>query len=300
MFQVFSLGLGVLIAVMITVNSRLAELIGNIPGSIIVHISGLALVSLIVIITTIGGKSRRRGTGNRGKIPPYLFLGGVCGVGLVLFNNLCFINLGASLTIAMGLLGQTMAGQVVDVTGFLGMDRHPFRRWKLIGWGLVIAGALVMAGEFSGNTGYLALAFIAGAMVMLAGVLNAQLASRIGLFRGTSVNYIMGLLTLVIISLLLKSGVDNYRTIGEINPVFLLGGGFLGVIATTGMNFVLPKIPTVYSSLLIFSGQVAAGLIIDFFLFGVFSTAKVIGAVLILMGLAAKSYVDYRMDLVSV
>lgn len=235
MYQILATGLGILIALMITVNSQFGAALGNLPSSLIVHLVGLGMVSLVLLVR----RESRRGV----RVPFYLHLGGFVGVSLVLFNNICFQALGASLTIALGILGQTLGGQIVDVTGFLGMEKHRFRRGKLAGWVLVFGGALVMTEGGFGNWFFMVLAFVTGGLVMLASVLNAQLGRRIGLFRATRVNYIMGLLTILILLLLFKTGTEPFRALPKVPLLLVFGGGFLGMFITTGMNFVIPRSP---------------------------------------------------------
>jgi transporter family-2 protein len=59
-------------------------------------------------------------------------------------------------------------------------------------------------------------------------------------------------------------------------------------------NIVIPKIPTIYSTLLIFIGQIFTGIIIDYFRAGFVSKGKVIGGVLILVGILYNSNVDKK------
>jgi len=289
MYHFMAAGLGVLIALMITVNSRFAAALGNLPSSLLVHLTGLALVSLILLIR------REEKTGIT--VPFYLRLGGFVGVSLVLFNNICFLALGASLTISLGIVGQTLGGQIVDATGFLGMKKHPFLPAKLPGWALVLAGALLMTGGSPGNWPYMVLAFVTGALVMLASVLNAQLGRRMGLFRATRINYIAGLITVGVLLLIFQTSLDSYRNLPEVPLLIILGGGTLGVLVTTGMNFVIPRIPAVYSTILIFLGQVSAGLLIDIAMTRSVSWPKTAGAAIILLGLFQKSRVDRRVRL---
>jgi len=284
LYPVLSIGLGVLISVMIALNSRLAAAMGNIPASIIIHIVGLTFISLIIPL-------RPRFSGSR-NVPYILRLGGVVGIAVTLLNNLCFLQIGASLTIGLGILGQTLAGQAVDLTGFLGMEKHPFKKAKLIGWALILAGAFTMTGGQWGRLSIMILALIAGAFVMLSSVLNARLANGIGIFRATRNNFIMGLAGLTLLFLMNKPSLEPFTGIPEISPVYLAGGGLLAVLVVMVMNIVLPKIPTVYSTILIFSGQISAGMCIDFLLTGSVSRSQGLGAFIILTGLGMKTLVD--------
>ncbi|MDA3957511.1 DMT family transporter [Oceanispirochaeta sp.] len=284
MYPLLSIGLGALIALMITLNSQLASLMGIIPASLVLHLVGLGTITAVIALRDQVGSGKR--------VPLFLRLGGLVGVGLTLFNIICFQAIGASLTIALGILGQTLAGQIVDITGFLGMEKHPFHKGKLAGWILILLGVQLMAGGSSGQGLYVLLAFMAGTMVMLSSVLNAQLAQKIGIFRATRNNFIMGLAGLIVLLFFFWTGPEPFYLIPRIHPFILAGGGVFAVLVVSGMNLILPKIPTVYSTILIFSGQISTGLIVDYFLYGQFSVEKAVGALVILLGLAVKTLID--------
>ncbi|MEG0824050.1 MAG: DMT family transporter [Erysipelotrichaceae bacterium] len=48
-------------------------------------------------------------------------------------------------------------------------------------------------------------------------------------------------------------------------PLYIFLGGAIGAIVVYSSNIIIPKIPVVYSTLLLFVGQVVTGIIIDFF-----------------------------------
>ena len=64
----------------------------------------------------------------------------------------------------------------------------------------------------------------------------------------------------------------------------------IGIVASS--NVVIPKIPVVYSAVLIFLGQMVTGLIIDALLLGFFDSYKVCGALLIAGGLLLNARID--------
>ena len=74
-----------------------------------------------------------------------MYSAGAIGVFTVLFNNITFSTLGVSLTIALGLFGQSMASIVIDHYGLLGMKVIKFNPNKLVGLVLIILGIIVMA-----------------------------------------------------------------------------------------------------------------------------------------------------------
>ncbi|MPM71963.1 hypothetical protein SDC9_118935 [bioreactor metagenome] len=77
-------------------------------------------------------------------IPIYLYSAGAIGVLTVLFSNLSFLKLGASLTIALGLLGQSLSSIVIDNFGLLEMQIFKFEKKKLIGLIFIILGIFIM------------------------------------------------------------------------------------------------------------------------------------------------------------
>ena len=121
---------------------------------------------------------------------------------------------------------------------------------------------------------------------------NAQLAKRIGIFRGTLVNYAVGLIsTLALLGILSVPVKPYFQSLSTI-PGWAFLGGCLGVAVVATSNVVIPKVPTIYVTLLSFAGQLLAGILIDIMINRSISYGKAIGAVLIFAGVLLNSYID--------
>ncbi|MBC8062019.1 MAG: DMT family transporter [Clostridiaceae bacterium] len=139
---------------------------------------------------------------------------------------------------------------------------------------------------------YIILSFIAGIMVILSMITNSQLSKRIGVFPGAFVNYGVGLLFAIIVFIITKGySTMSINRFPEI-PIWAYLGGALGVIVVCISNVIIPKIPTIYSTLLIFIGQLFCGILLDLYRDGVLSKGKLIGGILILFGMLYNFYVD--------
>lgn len=137
MYNLLSALLGGLIAVMITFNGTLASSVGNFTSSIIIHLTGLIAIIAVLILSKSKLKLDRT-------IPFYLYSAGAIGVFAVIFNNLSFSALGISITLALGLFGQTISSIIIDHFGLLGMKVVKFEKKKLIGLAIITLGILVM------------------------------------------------------------------------------------------------------------------------------------------------------------
>lgn len=141
---------------------------------------------------------------------------------------------------------------------------------------------------------YIILAMIGGGLTIISMIINAGLAKEIGVLRGTLINYIVGLLVILIIMVFAKStynfNIDNFSNI----PFYAFLGGLIGVIVVSASNVVIPKIPTMYTTLLIFIGQIFTGIIIDYLQLSSISKGKIIGGLLILLGMLYNSNVDKK------
>ena len=134
-------------------------------------------------------------------------------------------------------------------------------------------------------------AVLAGAMVILNMSMNASLAGKLGVFRGTFVNYLVGLSLISAVALFTGAFLPSGWAMPA--PQFLLGG-VLGVIIVSASNVVIPKIPVVYITALFFVGQIFAGLILDFIRFGRGDWAKLAGAALVLSGVLVNALQDAK------
>ncbi|MGH4123931.1 MAG: DMT family transporter [Clostridium sp.] len=141
---------------------------------------------------------------------------------------------------------------------------------------------------------YIFLAALGGCFIILSMIINSHLSKKIGVFQGTLVNYIVGLVTtillFVIVSNFINLSIGNFTKI----PLWAFLGGIIGVAVVASSNIVIPKIPTIYTTLLIFIGQLFTGILIDYFRAGFVSKGKIIGGVLILVGLLYNSNVDKK------
>ncbi len=130
--------IGALITIMILFNGVLSENVGNYTSSVIIHIIGLAPLIILVIFNKIKLKIHT-------DIPLYLYSAGAIGVFTVLFTNISFSKLGVSITIALGLLGQSLSSIIIDHFGLLDMKTIRFNKKKLIGLIFIISGIIIMA-----------------------------------------------------------------------------------------------------------------------------------------------------------
>lgn len=138
MYKLYSAIIGVLISVMIAFNGMLSGKLGNNLALVIIHLTGLiAVISLLIVY--------RKKISFRKSIPLYLYSAGIIGVFTVASTNISFNCLGASLTLSLSLLGQSVTSLIMDNYGLLGMKVIKFNKKKLIGLALISAGIVVMA-----------------------------------------------------------------------------------------------------------------------------------------------------------
>ena len=137
MYNLLSIFIGALIGIMVYFNGILSIYLGNYTSSVIVHLVGLIGIIIVLICTKSKLKFDR-------KLPLFLYSAGVIGVFTVLFSNIGFMSIGASLTIALSLLGQTISAIIIDHYGLLGVNAIKFNKKKLIGLSIIILGIVIM------------------------------------------------------------------------------------------------------------------------------------------------------------
>ena len=138
MYNFLSLLTGILITIMISFNGILSNYIGNYSSTFVIHLVGILILSFIFLIK----KYKIKVSPN---ISLIFYSAGIIGVFTVLLNNLSFTNLGASLTISLGLLGQTISSLIIDSFGLIKMRRIKFEKRKLLGISMIMVGITIMA-----------------------------------------------------------------------------------------------------------------------------------------------------------
>lgn len=138
------------------------------------------------------------------------------------------------------------------------------------------------------------LAMLGGVLTTLSMIVNSSLGKKIGVLQSTCINYIVGLICSTLVLILLGSSVKvNAETFLKM-PFYIFLGGAIGVSVVYFSNIIIPKIPVVYSTLLLFVGQVVTGIIIDFFVMSEISFSKLVGAIVIIIGILYNSKIDAK------
>ncbi len=129
-------------------------------------------------------------------------------------------------------------------------------------------------------------------------VLNSTLALYEGPpIRASHRNFIGGLLAGLVFYFLFQKDatIVGIKTIPPQIPLLLiLGGGTLAVFVVVSTSYVIVKIPAVYSALLLSSAQILMSLLIDYLFFDSFSLPLLVGALLMLMGMAGNLAADRK------
>ncbi len=137
MYKIMATLDGVLIGLMVVLNGLLASKTGNTLSLVIIH--GVGFLGSIVLL--IGSRTHLKSIKG---LPYYLFIAGALGIFTVLFNNISFLELGATLTLCLNLLGQLLASMIIDHFGLLGQQINKVNFIKLLGVGIMILGIIAM------------------------------------------------------------------------------------------------------------------------------------------------------------
>lgn len=138
------------------------------------------------------------------------------------------------------------------------------------------------------------LAVLGGVLTTLSMVVSSTLGKKIGLIQSTIIHYIGGLIGGVFILIGLGSKIAPSIVEMSNMPFYIFLGGVIGVMVVYTSNVVIPKIPVVYSTLLMFSGQMLCAIIIDAIVMKDFSILKLIGAIIVVLGILYNSRVDAK------
>jgi len=148
---------------------------------------------------------------------------------------------------------------------------------------------------------YIFISILVGISVVVARIINSNLAKRIGIFQGTFFNYVTGLFFSFIFLLLSNEALTISSIKMNSIPLWAYLGGLAGVIVIVLSNYLTPKISSFYFTLLVFIGQLFIGIIIDFSTFHDLSIGKLIGGLFVLIGLTYNLWIDkkQKMEIIS-
>jgi len=135
MVQLASLLNGFLNAFQNVLNSELSGVYGIWAGTLLVHLAGLC----ILLPMAAAGKIKPLK-----KAPAIMYFGGVLGMINVACGNYAIGQAGATVNLCLCLLGQMIAGAVVDQKGLLWMKKAPMNPIKALSMVFIAVGAGVM------------------------------------------------------------------------------------------------------------------------------------------------------------
>lgn len=286
MYDLLSLLIGVIITVMVAVNGGLTMQYGVFGATIIIHIVGSLSAFLLI-------KMRRKQTPNQHSIPIWLYMGGAIGVLTALFNNLAYGKIGLTSIVALSLLGQTATSLLIDSFGLFGMRKYPLKAPMLIGMGISVIGLFMMLDSSSGNTlNAVALSLGAGVTVVFSRTINARLSEHIGALHGSFINHVVGLPVAVAVFALWSNSDPIIDRLAVSSDVWIYLGGVMGVVVVLLFNMTVPKIPATKLTLLVFIGQIFAGIGLDLITKKGYSEESFIAGLLVSAGIGSNILIE--------
>lgn len=143
---------------------------------------------------------------------------------------------------------------------------------------------------------YMIIATLAGMTIVISRSMNAHLAKEIGTFQSTFFNFLTGLLLSTIFVFVSKDYIQLSTNVVRTVPFYAYLGGALGLVVVVLSNYTTHKISAFYLTLFVFIGQLFTGIVIDYFSLHIFSIGKLMGTLLVCIGLSYNLYIDTKMQ----
>lgn len=141
---------------------------------------------------------------------------------------------------------------------------------------------------------YILIAILSGITIVISRIVNANLADKMGLFQSTFYNFLTGLLFSSLILFFANENFDLQAITSTSVPFYAYIGGIIGIFSISLSNYVTPKISAFYMTLLIFIGQIGIGIFIDYVVSNEVSIGKIIGGILVAIGLSYNLSIDKK------
>lgn len=285
--------IGSMISFMVVFNTKFGELSAMSVSFIFNHAIGVVAITLIMVFLRI----KRGKPAQRQKAPWYLWFGGAFGFLILNSNYITIIHIGASLAMATAVFGQSLGSLLFDLTGFMGRKTYAISRKKAFTLSVSFIGIAIMASQ--GGTfaiPYVIIGVLTGIITMIQMVYNSRFAAYKGVFFSARNNVLSGLAIAVVAYALTAADttLKAFATVGEVPVPLMLGGGLLAVLVVSGTNHVIPRIPAIYSALLLSSSQIITSIVLDYYMYDLFSTRLLIGAIVILIGMLGNVFIDWK------
>ena len=127
---------------------------------------------------------------------------------------------------------------------------------------------------------------LSGVTIVLSRSVNGMLSKKMGAYQGTFYNYFTGFMTSLILMLVLMIvGVQHINISLDKTNLMMSLGGIIGVFNILILNIIVPRISPVILTLLSFIGQLVSGMVIDAFVYNMFSISKILGCLIVIAGL---------------
>ena len=130
---------GVAVGFQSPIAGAMSTRLGSISASFLIHLSGLILSS--VLLFARGGEKIQEWR----SLPWYMLGAGVFGVILFVTISFTLPRLGGTMMITLIIIGELLAGVVVDNFGWFGVPLHPVDLSRLIGVILLIGGGYMIS-----------------------------------------------------------------------------------------------------------------------------------------------------------
>ncbi len=133
---ILAIASGITIVVSRTVNTRLSDKIGAMPGSLVNHAVGLPFAIILLLVSSGGIPTMNIGAPG---INPIVYFGGVLGVFNIYLLNVTVPKLSAFRLTVLTFIGQILSSVLIDL-----FSGRPYSQKSLVG-GLIIAAGVILS-----------------------------------------------------------------------------------------------------------------------------------------------------------
>lgn len=144
-FIVVAMVMGVLLAIQAGSNTALQHWVGDpMRAAFVSIVASLALISSLLVVSTLIERKPWPTAAKLGQAPWWVWIGGFLGATYVTATIFFLPRLGATLWLAAVVVGEMLAGLVLDNFGLLGLRQHAVTPVRLLGALLLIGGVVLI------------------------------------------------------------------------------------------------------------------------------------------------------------